>query len=169
MEGRAAGYNRSRGLVLPGHSWSTKPGSDQKTSAVSASPLASIVLGRNTLTRRARLKMSREHIDALGQKAARDPALAAAIKAARIPADVASIGAKHGCDFTESELASYLGFSPDDELDDAKLDGVAGGASDGASAVHAGDLLLHRWQSSAGGAADASPWTVTHGDSNRRN
>jgi predicted ribosomally synthesized peptide with nif11-like leader len=111
--------------------------------------------------------MSREHIDALGQKAARDPALAAAIKAARTPSDVAGIGAEHGCDFTASELASYLGSLPKDELDDAKLEGVAGGASDGASAVRAGDLLLHRWQSSAGGG-DISPWTVTHGDSRGR-
>jgi predicted ribosomally synthesized peptide with nif11-like leader len=111
--------------------------------------------------------MSREQIDALGQKAARDPALADTIKAARTPADVASIGAEHGCDFTESELASYLGFSPEGELDDAKLDGVAGGASGGTSAVQSGDLLLHRWQSSAGGG-DISPWTVTHGGSSGR-
>jgi predicted ribosomally synthesized peptide with nif11-like leader len=110
--------------------------------------------------------MSREHIDALGQKAARDPALAAAIKAARTPADVAGIGAEHGCEFTAGELASYLGFSPKDELDDAKLDGVAGGASSGASAVQAGDLLLHRWQSA--GSGDVSPWTVTHGGSSGR-
>ena len=111
--------------------------------------------------------MSREHIDALGQKAARDPALAAAIKAARTPADVAGIGAEHGCDFTASELASYLGFSPKDEIDDAKLDGVTGGASNSASSVQAGDLLLHRWQRSAGGG-DISPWTVTHGGSGGR-
>jgi predicted ribosomally synthesized peptide with nif11-like leader len=110
--------------------------------------------------------MSREHIDALGQKAARDPALAAAIRAARTPADVAGIGAKHGCVFTESEVASYLGLSPEDEIDDAKLDGVAGGASGGTCAVQAGDLLLHRWQSSAS-ASDVSPWTVTHGRSGR--
>jgi predicted ribosomally synthesized peptide with nif11-like leader len=106
--------------------------------------------------------MSREQIEVLGQKAARDPALAAAIKAARTPADVARVAADHGCEFTESELASYLGFSPEHELDDAKLDGVAGGASQGTSPVQAGDLLLHRWQSSAG-SGDISPWTVTHG------
>jgi predicted ribosomally synthesized peptide with nif11-like leader len=111
--------------------------------------------------------MSREQIDALGQKAARDPALAATIKAARTPADVAGIGAEHGCDFTEGELASYLGFAPEHELDDAALEAVGGGASDGTSAVHAGDLLLYRWQSSAGGG-DISPWTVTHGGSSGR-
>jgi hypothetical protein len=89
------------------------------------------------------VQISTENIEALGRKAARLRELADRILAARTPAEIARIGVEEGFPFAEAELAIYLGLG---ELDDATLDAVGGGAA--SANVGAGDLLIHRWQSS---------------------